>query len=255
MSGKELAQKVRNRLRLPLPLFKAWNGRKPRFVCPICNYEGPFADFRSFAGFRKHAICPSCGSLERHRLQYLVAADCLKGLGAQRRMLHVAPEKFLSAIFSVQFPAYETADLFMKGVNHKVDLTNLPFPDASYDVVFASHVLEHISDDRRAIGEIRRILRSGGIAILPVPVVCEKTIEYPEANPLEAGHVRAPGPDYFERYKEYFSTVKVASSTAYSEKYQLFVYEDRSCWPTKECPLRPPMQGERHSDFVPVCYV
>jgi SAM-dependent methyltransferase len=255
MNSKALAQRVRNRARLPLPLFKVWNGRKPRFLCPICNYEGPFADFYSFAGSRKHAICPSCGSLERHRLQHLVAADCLKGTSSRRSMLHVAPEKFLSSVFSTQFSTYETADLFMKGVDHSVDLTRLPFPDATYDVIFASHVLEHISDDQRAVSEIRRVLRPGGIAILPVPIVCEKTIEYPEPNPLEAGHVRAPGPDYFERYRDYFGKVSVSSSADYPERYQLFVYEDRTCWPTKECPLRPPMPGERHSDFVPVCYV
>lgn len=39
------------------------------------------------------------------------------------------------------------------------------------------------------------------------------------------------------------------------EKYQFFVYEDRSVWPTKEAPLRTSMDGEKHIDIVPVCYV
>src|ERR1041385_333763 len=173
----------------------------------------------------------------------------------ETRMLHFAPEAFFKQIFVRQFPKYETADLFMKGVDHKVDLQDLPFTDGSYDLVFASHVLEHIRDDKKAIREIRRILKPNGVAILPVPIVCAHTIEYPEANPREAGHVRAPGPDYFEKYKESFSRVEIYSSQAYPERYQLFVYEDRNAWPTEDCPLRPPMPGEKHLDYVPICYV
>jgi SAM-dependent methyltransferase len=158
-------------------------------------------------------------------------------------------------MFSARFAQYETADLFMSGVDHHVDIRDLPFEDATYDFVFASHVLEHIREDMRAIREIRRVLRPKGIAVLPVPIVCEKTIEYPDANPYEAGHMRAPGVNYFERYKECFERVEVWSSASVPEKWQPFIYEDRTSWPTRECPLRLPMQGYRHQDFVPVCYV
>jgi SAM-dependent methyltransferase len=170
-------------------------------------------------------------------------------------MLHFAPEEFLRNIFSRQFAKYETADLFVGGVDHKVDIREMPFPDGSYDLVYASHVLEHIRDDRRAIKEIRRILRPGGLAVLPVPIVSDNTIEYAEPSPYEAGHVRAPGPDYFEKYKEYFGRVKVYNSESFPGEHQVFVYEDRTKWPSPECPMRPPMKGEKHTDFVPVCYV
>jgi SAM-dependent methyltransferase len=242
-------------MRLPAPLFKVWNRGKIQFICPICNYEGPFADFRSFAGDRKYSICPHCGALERHRLQYLTVKIALQYVNtAEMKMIHFAPEDFLRSIFVSLVRTYETADLFMKGVDYRVNIENMPFPDESYDFVFASHVLEHVRDDRKAIREIRRVLRPHGVAILPVPVVCSKTIEYPEPNPYEAGHVRAPGLDYFERYREYFSRVEIHTSDSFPEKHQLFIYEDRSVWPTKDCPLRSPMQGERHADFVPVCY-
>lgn len=66
--------------------------------------------------------------------------------------------------------------------------------------------------------------------------------------------MRAPGMDYYERYERYFPRVQKITSDSLPEKYQLFVYEDRSIWPTKECPLRPSMQGEKHIDIVPVCY-
>lgn len=252
---RQFLRRVTNKFRPPAPVFKLLHRRSERFECPICAYCGPFATMSSFGGERKHAICPRCGSYERHRLQYLVLRDATGILHARGgRMLHVAPEKWLRKIFAEKFSRYETADLEMGGVDHRVDLRNLPFPEASYDFVFASHVLEHIREDTAAVKEIRRVLRPGGIAILPVPIVAERTVEYPAANPFEAGHVRAPGPDYFRRYEDFFGKVEVFNSAAFPQRFQVYVYEDRSTWPSAECPLRTPMSGERHADFVPVCY-
>ena len=246
--------RLRNRVRPPLPIFRLLNRGKQQFECPVCNYAGPFADLHGFAGIRRHAMCPRCDALERHRLQYLVVSDFLtKRDGLAMTMIHFAPETFFREMFSKRFGKCEPADLFMEGVDHKADLLSLPFPDESYDVVYASHVLEHIKDDMKAIREISRVLKPNGVAILPVPVVCEKTIEYEVANPSEAGHVRAPGLDYFEKYRTVFGRAEIYSSDSFPEKNQLFVYEDRTAWPTRECPLRPPMPGSRHLDFVPVC--
>ena len=69
------------------------------------------------------------------------------------------------------FGSYTSTDLCQKGVDFHADLRDLPLEDGSFDVVYASHVLEHIDQDRLAIREIRRILSPGGFAILPVPVV------------------------------------------------------------------------------------
>ena len=237
-------------------VFLLCNLNKERFECPVCGYSGPFVDKNPPTGLRKHAKCPKCGALERHRIQYLVVSNVLNNVDTSSlKMLHFAPEPFFREFFSKRFGQYETADLNMRGVDHNVDLQKLPFEDQSYDFVFASHVLEHIPNDEKAISEIRRILKPNGIAILPVPLVAEKTIEYPEPNPHEAYHVRAPGFNYFDRYNRYFSKLDKISSDSLPSRYQLFVYENRSQWPTKECPLRPSMQGEKHIDIVPVCYV
>jgi hypothetical protein len=250
----ELIQRLKNKLQPPLPVFKLLNRGKERFQCPICNYEGPFADVNSFAGVRKHAKCPHCGALERHRLQYLVLMDLFDKMDfSQLKMLHFAPEPFFKSVFQDRLGKYETADLSMKNMDHNVDIQDLPFEDQTYDFVFASHVLEHIPNDRKALLEIRRILKPNGIAVLPVPVVCDHTVEYPEANPTEAYHVRAPGMDYFERYENYFEKIEVRTSDSCPGKHQLFIYEDRSIWPTRACPWRPSMHGQKHSDFVPIC--
>lgn len=239
-----------------LSIFRLQNFNKEKFECPVCGYIGAFKDVNPPTGLRKHAKCPKCNALERHRIQYLVVDKILKEINSsEMKMLHFAPEPFFSEIFSKRFDLYETADLSMSDVNYNIDLQRLPFGDHSYNFIFASHVLEHIPDDEKALSEIRRILKPNGIAILPVPLVSEKTVEYPKPNPNESYHVRAPGFDYFDKYDRYFSKVDKFSSESLPKKYQLFVYENRNQWPTKLCPLRPPMQGEKHIDIVPVCYV
>lgn len=51
----------------------------------------------------------------------------------------------------------------------KGDATALPFEDKTFDRVIASEVLEHILDDEKAISEMYRVLKPGGIAIITVP--------------------------------------------------------------------------------------
>ena len=113
----------------------------------------------------------------------------------------------------------------------------------------------NVPRDWKAIAEIRRLVRRGGFAVLPVPIVALETVEYPEPNPHEFNHVRAPGADYVNRYRNFFDSVEVFDSTHFPERHQPFVYENRSQWPTAECPHRPSMAGTKHLEYVPVCEV
>ena len=62
---------------------------------------------------------------------------------------------------------YLSGDLQEPGVMVQLDLTNLNLPDQCFDLVICLHVLAHISNDRRAMREIYRVLRPGGrLAIL-----------------------------------------------------------------------------------------
>ena len=258
---EHLKRGMKNRLRpvvgsIRSMAFKTLNRSKERFQCPVCRYAGPLIDFQVSTGVRESAKCPRCSSLERHRLQWLALNKLQETVDFSRMdLIHFAPEVFLRKRLEGSFRSYTTADLEMGGVDYKADLTKLPFSDESYDAVYASHVLEHIKDDMVALAEIRRILRPKGIAILPVPIIGAITVEYPAPNPVEAGHVRAPAPDYFDRYRKVFSEVQVFRSIEFDPIYQVFVYEDRSHWPTSDMPLRQPSPGARHEDFVPVCFV
>lgn len=104
-----------------------------------------------------------------------------------------------------------TGDLVDPRVKVKMDVTNIPFPDNSFDVVFCSHVMEHVPNDRKALGEFFRILTSNGWAIFMVPIRMTKlTDEDPEvSDPKErerrfgqSDHVRFYGRDFEERLKE-----------------------------------------------------
>ena len=48
------------------------------------------------------------------------------------------------------------------------ELTQLPYPDAHFDVVLAAHVVEHIADPQAALEEMRRVLKPGGLMVLCV---------------------------------------------------------------------------------------
>ena len=65
---------------------------------------------------------------------------------------------------------------------------DLPFRDASFDKVLCAEVLEHVEDDRRAVSELARVLRPGGVLVITVP--SEQSIAH--AYEDEFGHAR-PG--------------------------------------------------------------
>jgi SAM-dependent methyltransferase len=73
------------------------------------------------------------------------------------------------------------------------DALRLPFADEAFDIVIASEVLEHIRRDERALTEICRVLRPGGIVALTVPrwwpeLVCWALSH--EYRSTAGGHVR-----------------------------------------------------------------
>lgn len=49
------------------------------------------------------------------------------------------------------------------------DVRELPFADASFDAVYSMGTIEHFRDSDRALGEMVRVLRPGGCAIVGVP--------------------------------------------------------------------------------------
>lgn len=73
------------------------------------------------------------------------------------------------------------------------DALNLPFPDAFFDKVICSEMLEHIPDDRFAIREIVRVLKRDGRLAVSVPRYLSERICWALSKAYrttEGGHVR-----------------------------------------------------------------
>jgi SAM-dependent methyltransferase len=92
----------------------------------------------------------------------------------------------------------------------QMDITAIPRPDACFDAILCSHVLEHVPDDHRAMRELARILKPDGWALFMVPMKRETTIEDPSiTDPVERDrlfghpeHVRRYGLDIADRLTE-----------------------------------------------------
>jgi SAM-dependent methyltransferase len=73
---------------------------------------------------------------------------------------------------AIMFDAMRTAGEAPAGAAARTaagDATAMPFAGASFDRVIAAEVLEHILDDQRAMDELARVLRPGGLAAVTVP--------------------------------------------------------------------------------------
>lgn len=80
------------------------------------------------------------------------------------------------------------------------DAETLPLADASCDRVLANHVLFHVPDRRRALAEIRRVLRPGGRAVLTTNAVDSgrRLFELHEQVAHDLGY--RPAPPLYERF-------------------------------------------------------
>lgn len=123
-------------------------------------------------------------------------------------MLHIAPEPALARrLMHLDNVDYLSADLFDPKAMVKMDITQIDYPDHSFDLIYCSHVLEHVSDDRKALGEFWRVLKPGGKAIILVPILGQVTFEDASiTDPVERervygqhDHVRSYGLDFASR--------------------------------------------------------
>jgi SAM-dependent methyltransferase len=135
--------------------------------CNVCGYEGRF--LAAGRPRRIDARCPRCGSAERYRLLALWL-DRHGGFLKTAKVLHFAPEKGLSALLKARVGQYQSADIAPGRADLQLNIEAIAMPDESYDCVVCSHVLEHV-DDAKALSEVGRVLKPGGVALIMLPVI------------------------------------------------------------------------------------
>ncbi|HAA14224.1 MAG TPA: SAM-dependent methyltransferase [Cytophagales bacterium] len=178
--------------------------------CTVCGHT-----FRKFLPYgrmppRPNALCPHCLSLERHRLLWQYLKEKTDFFEAQHKVLHIAPEaSFISRFKKMPNLDYTTGDLVSPLADVHFDVHEIPFEDNTFDIVFCNHVMEHVDDDIKAMGEIRRVLKPGGWAIMQSPQDYDLEVTYedptitdPKAREeafLQTDHVRLFGLDYGKR--------------------------------------------------------
>jgi SAM-dependent methyltransferase len=176
--------------------FSSYKGHG--FTCNVCQQQyfrfvddWPASENKNalsinhvIAGYGNNIICPNCLSNARERLviamlQHHVNID-------NKKILHLSPEKNVYQYLKSRSQVV-TTDLvpgFYKNIDKHIkqeDAMAFSFADQSFDVVIANHVLEHISDDLKAMSEIFRVLKKGGVAVLQIPYseTISATIEEP----------------------------------------------------------------------------
>ncbi|WNH13319.1 class I SAM-dependent methyltransferase [Thalassobellus suaedae] len=174
---------------------------------------------------RNNVLSPSTLSLERHRLLWLYLKNETDLFSAKKEVLHFAPEQcFLKRFRKLKNLDYTTTDLLSPIADVKADICNLPFKDNTYDMILCNHVLEHIPDDTKAMKEMYRVLKPGGMGIFQIPqdLSSETTFEDDSITDKKErakifgqyDHVRVYGRDYFNKLRDIGFKVEEVDYTA-----------------------------------------
>lgn len=216
--------------------FIAFYLKGNKYTDPIDNKS-----FRKFLPYgyevqRQNVLSPSTLSLERHRLLWLYLTNETNFFTSKKKVLHMAPEQCFLTRFRKLNHDYVTADIDSPIADVTADIINLPFNDNSFDVIFCNHVLEHVQDDTRAMKELFRVMKKGGMGIFQVPQDLNRDVTFEDnsiTNPKERAkifgqydHVRVYGKDYFDKLRSIGFEVKEVNysqklSTETSSKYRL----------------------------------
>ena len=167
--------------------------RGDRVSCPICGGR-----FNHFIARPDDLMCPRCGSLSRNRRLFLLLRDEFLKPGA--RVLDFSPSRSLYHAMKrrrdIDYIASDFAGEFE--AENAYDITQLPLANGSIDLLVCYHILEHVENDTSAIREMRRVLRSKGVALVQTPfkdgdIDEDPTVRSPEARAARFGqwdHVR-----------------------------------------------------------------
>ena len=155
-------------------------------TCSVCGSANVLCTSPE-ENYRESFVCGSCFALARTEAlaRAVVLRLARKGetslaeISQERRRCKVHEFGFVGAIadilrgqswfsMSEYFESTPVGEVGPKGIRCE-DLTQLTFPDESFDIAISQDVLEHVPDPVATFREIARVLRSGGTHIFTVP--------------------------------------------------------------------------------------
>jgi SAM-dependent methyltransferase len=164
-----------------------------------------------------HLAPADLGALEDFHTMGRIATGQLAGLARITRSDRVldagagigGTARFLAATYGCQVTAVDLTGEYCETASwlnqrtgldaaitvRQADVTDLPFPDAAFDVVVSQHVQMNIPDKARLYGEARRVLPVGGrLAIWDITAGQPGPLRYPLpwADQPDRGHLVAP---------------------------------------------------------------
>ena len=208
--------------------------------------------FRTFLPYgygkqRDNVLSPSTLSLERHRLLWLYLKNKTDFFSAEKKVLHFASEQaFYKRFKALKHINYITTDLNSPLADVQADICKLPFADNEFDVIFCNHVLEHIPDDTKAMQELYRVLKPGGMGIFQIPQDLSRKTTFEDHTITDKkerakifgqyDHVRIYGRDYFDKLRSIGFKVEEVDYTATLSEEDI----------TRYCLAK--------GEIIPVCY-
>lgn len=163
--------------------------------CIICNGETRFVARHHW--LRDFYLCERCGTIPRQR----ALVEVLSIVSPKWRELIIHESSPSIWFFAEQCKGY-SASYFHEDVplgSYKNGYRNenlecLIFPNRSFDVFITQDVLEHVFNPDRALAEIMRVLRPGGIHIFTAPKHKHLLKSYPRARLVDGKieHLREP---------------------------------------------------------------
>lgn len=211
-----ILHKISNKI---INIFKDTN------YCPLCGNYTHFSSMTNEIETRKNALCPICGSLERHRFLYYIYNLYFLNTSKKIKILHFAPEyslyKLISTIDNIEYltmdlnpEKYPFASNIIKG-----DIKDINIDDNEFDFVLHNQVLEHIKDEKKCIDECLRITKKSGKCIVNIPYSPKILKNYEDANIntkeerlryyYQSDHERLYGKELLQKYENNYSLYRI----------------------------------------------
>jgi SAM-dependent methyltransferase len=192
------------------------------FRCPDLRelysrkYDGRMTEWRAMCALDKASNIENMVAGMRSSIQHVLDVGC--GTGAV--LEHLAAQKIGSSFTGIEIGTERSQGQPGKDFHiHSFDGQRIPYDDKSFDLAYATHVLEHVTDERGFLSEMRRVSRQ--FVYLEVP--CELHLRSSRRalqQSLDIGHINAYTPESFALQLE-TSGLTVKNLKVFDQRYAI----------------------------------